>query len=443
MKPIAALLAGILAVTAGGGQETSMTASELNAEAVKAYQGKDYGRFLAYEKRALDLDPTNERFIYNVACGEALLGNAREAVRLLGRLLADKLDFGAETDSDFEGIRGTPEWDAFKKQLAELRKPVVRSRAAFILPDPNLLATGIAVDPARGDVFIASVRERKIVRRKRDGTISDFIQQAQDGFLAGNSLAVDSARHLLYATTSAVPYMLGYQQQDFGRTGVFAFNLESGKLARKTMLPADGKRHLLNALVVHHNGTVYVSDTGASSIYLLQPGASELERFVPSGAFRAAQGLALSADEKTLFVADYATGLWAVDLSTKQQRHLDSPPGTWLQGLDGISRVPDGFIAVQIGPKPDRVVRIRVDRQQTRVNSVEILEMAHPDYEGPIQGAVRGGEFLYVANSQLDLGNGNTGSFAAERARPTVVLALPFTGERGSKSLGRGSAARR
>src|SRR5579885_1924949 len=68
---------GILAVTAGGGQETSMTASELNAEAVKAYQGKDYGRFLAYEKRALDLDPTNERFIYNVACGEALLGNAR------------------------------------------------------------------------------------------------------------------------------------------------------------------------------------------------------------------------------------------------------------------------------------------------------------------------------------------------------------------------------
>src|SRR5579885_1244449 len=185
MKPIAALLAGILAVTAGGGQETSMTASELNAEAVKAYQGKDYGRFLAYEKRALDLDPTNERFIYNVACGEALLGNAREAVRLLGRLLADKLDFGAETDSDFEGIRGTPEWDAFKKQLAELRKPVVRSRAAFILPDPNLLATGIAVDPARGDVFIASVRERKIVRRKRDGTISDFIQQAQDGFLRG------------------------------------------------------------------------------------------------------------------------------------------------------------------------------------------------------------------------------------------------------------------
>jgi hypothetical protein len=52
--------------------------------------------------------------------------------------------------------------------------------------------------------------------------------------------------------------------------------------------------------------------------------------------------------------------------------------------------------------------------------------MNHPGYSGPIQGAVSGASFLYVANSQLDLGNGETGEFAAERARPTVVLRLPL-----------------
>jgi hypothetical protein len=50
--------------------------------------------------------------------------------------------------------------------------------------------------------------------------------------------------------------------------------------------------------------------------------------------------------------------------------------------------------------------------------------MSRADYEGPIQGAVDGNAFLYVANSQLDLGDGKTGAFAADRARPTVVLRL-------------------
>jgi hypothetical protein len=125
-------------------------------------------------------------------------------------------------------------------------------------------------------------------------------------------------------------------------------------------------------------------------------------------------------------VADFADGLWAVDLSSKNRHRLDAPAGLWLQGLDGLSRARDGFIALQIGLKPERVLRIRLDPDGTQIKNVEILEMSHPDYEGPIQGTVSGKEFIYVANSQLDLGNGETGAFAAERAHPTVVLRLPL-----------------
>jgi sugar lactone lactonase YvrE len=220
--------------------------------------------------------------------------------------------------------------------------------------------------------------------------------------------------------------MVGYEKTDYGRSGLFAFDLMSGKLARKTMLPADEKRHLLNTLAIDHDGNVYVSDTGASGIYLLRRVGSTLEEFLPASAFEATQGLALSEDEKTLFVADYASGLWAVDIASRRPRKLDTPRGTWLGGLDGISPSQGGFIAVQIGVKPERVLRIRVDRKATRVTSVEILEMNHPAYEGPIQGMVAGQSFLYVANSQLDLGDAKTGRLAAERAHPTVVLRLPL-----------------
>jgi sugar lactone lactonase YvrE len=421
---VGALLA-VHAVWVMGFQEPP-TAAALNADAIKAYQAKDYKSFLALEKRALELDPANPRVVYNVACGESLAGNAYEAVRRLDQLLALKLDLGADTDPDFTSIRNTEDWIGFQSRLAELRKPLVHSHVAFRLPDPEIVATGIAVDPRTGDTYIASVRQRTILRRTKDGALSNFISQGQDGFLAGASLAIDPARKLLFATTSAVPYMVGYSKEDSGRSGVFAFDLHSGKLIRKAMLPADGKRHFLNAMAFDLEGNVYVSDSGSSGIYLVRAKASELEVFIPANVFRAAQGLAFSADQKTLYVADFADGLWAVDLSSKNRRHLDVPAGVWLQGLDGLSRAHDGFIAVQIGPKPERVLRIRLDPRGTRVTNVEILEMSHPDYEGPIQGTVSENEFLYVANSQLDLGNGETGSFAADRAHPTVVLRLPL-----------------
>lgn len=126
---------GLAAAAAVAGQDPAVKAAKLNAEAVKAYQAKDYAQFLAYEKQAVELDPRNPQVLYNVASGEALQGNASEAVHFLDQLLAQKLDFGAESDPDFAKVRGTQEWTSFLSRLAELRKPVVRSRIAFTIAD--------------------------------------------------------------------------------------------------------------------------------------------------------------------------------------------------------------------------------------------------------------------------------------------------------------------
>src|SRR5258708_37281629 len=151
-----------LSPSVSASQEAANTPAALNAEAIKAYQAKDDPRFLLYEKRALELQPANPRLLYNVACGEALQGNAQDAVRLLDQLLARRLDLGAETDADFAGIRKTEDWAGFETRLAELHKPLVHSQVAFRLPDPGIVPTGIAVDPRTGDTYIANVKERKI-----------------------------------------------------------------------------------------------------------------------------------------------------------------------------------------------------------------------------------------------------------------------------------------
>ena len=179
-----------------------------------------------------------------------------------------------------------------------------------------MTAVGIAVDPRNGDTYLSSAKERKIVRRLA-GTTSDFVGEAQDGFLAGGSLAIDTKNKVLYATTSALPFMRGYRKEDEGHSGVFAYELNSAKLLRKVMLPADGKPHFLNAMTLDRAGNLYVCDSGTAGIYRLGRNETTLESLIPTDLFRATQGLAFSNDEKTLFVVDYTDGLWVLDLATK------------------------------------------------------------------------------------------------------------------------------
>jgi sugar lactone lactonase YvrE len=419
------LCAAILFSSLSYAQDAAATPEALNAAAIKAYQAKDYATFLANEKRALTLDPGSPLLIYNVACGEALTGNAVEAFHHLNDLLARKLDLGAETDDDFASIRKNPEWTAFMAKLADLRKPLVHSAPAFTLADPELVATGVAVDPSTGDTFIASVRERKILRRNKSGVVSDFVTEAQDGLMATACVLVDSTRKLLFASTASVPFMRGYRKEDDGKAGVYVFDLRTGKVLRKAWL-SDSKKHFLNQLLMNRAGDLFVSDSLTPGIYRMKSGAEQLELIPISTAFRSTQGLAFSDDEKTLYVDDFSNGVWAVGMAAGTRRQLEVPTNTWLGGLDGLSRVADGFIAVQILVRPERVVRLRLDPKWQRIAAVEVLESNHPDYNGPIQGTVDGTSYLYVANSQLGLGNGENGAFAADRAKPTVVLRLPL-----------------
>jgi sugar lactone lactonase YvrE len=406
--------------------QSPTSAPEWNAAAVKAYQAKDYKTFLADERKALALEPENPRVIYNTACGEALNGNAKGAVELLEQLLARKLDLGAATDGDFAGIRNTAEWAQFEARLADLRKPVVRSTVGFKIDEPRLLATGMAFDATKGDFYIASARGRKILRRTKNGKVTDFVHEAQDGFLCGAGLAVDGPRNLLYASTSGVPFMKGATKEDDGRAGLFAFDLKTGKTVRKVWLAGDGQKHFLNNLAVDRAGNVYVSDSLNSGIYLLRRDGSTLEVIAPPTMFQGSQGLALSEDEKTLFVGDFVDGLWALDLATKTKRRIPTPADAYLVGLDGLAKTSDGFVTVQLQVQPRRVVRLHLDAQWQRVTSVEVLESNHPEYDAPIHGTIAEGAFWYVADSQLETLDPKTGEFPVDKAKPTVVLRLPL-----------------
>ena len=236
---------------------------------------------------------------------------------------------------------------------------------------------------------------------------------------------IDARHGLLYASTAAVPFIVGYHQKDEGRAGVFAFDLKTGRTVRKVWLAGAGAgQHFLNNMVVERDGTLLVSDSASPSVYRWRLGSDALELLPWSKPFRTTQGLALSPDQKTLYLNDWSDGVWAVDLATGERRQVEGPKDVWLGGLDGLTPVPGGFVAVQIGIKPDRLLRLHLDRTGAKIASVEVLERNRADYAEPVQGASDGKDFLYVANSQLNLVNGATGTFPVDKAKPTVVLRM-------------------
>ena len=358
--------------------------------------------------------------MYRLAQALARAGQADEAVRWVKSALDQGLDLDLG-DAAFASLREREDW---QEQLAraEASKPVATSRLAFRIPDPELIPEGIAWDPKTGDILVGSLYKKKIVRVDREGRARDFTATGQDGLEDVLGLKVDAERRTLWACTAAS----GRAGSRAGRSGLLAYDLDSGKLRSASWLDNNDGRHLLNDVAVTSAGEVFVTDSDAATLWKQAVGAPSLEAFVGPGTFLYPNGLALSADGTRLYVADFKHGLSTVDLATKASRPLPHPDGVSPYGIDGLYRDASDLVAVQNGAGRERIVRYRLDAKGERIERLEVLESRNPLFRTPTTGVVEGDAFVYLANPNLDAldedGNLKKGAHLEE----VVVLRAPL-----------------
>jgi sugar lactone lactonase YvrE len=358
--------------------------------------------------------------MYRLAQALARAGQADEAVRWVKSALDQGLDLDLG-DAAFASLRDREDW---KEQLARAEggKPVATSRLAFRIPDPELIPEGIAWDPKTGDFFVGSLHKKKIVRVGRDGRARDFAAAGQDGLEDVLGLHVDSDRRTLWVCTAAS----GRAGGRAGRSGLLAYDLDSGKVRSAVWLENGDGRHLLNDLAITAAGEVFVTDSDAATLWKLAVGARVLEAFVGPGTFLYPNGVALSADGARLYVADFKHGLSTVDLATREPLPLPHPDGVSPYGVDGLCRDGPDLVAVQNGAGRERIVRYGLDAKGERIERLEVLESRNPLFRTPTTGVVEGDAFVYLANPNLDAldedGNLKKGAHLEE----VVVLRAPL-----------------
>ena len=389
----------------------------------KAYQSKDYAAFLENMKQAAALRPDHPRVVYNLAAAYALNGRKGESLEWLGRLARMGLAYAADKDEDFASLRDSQEFAQVLALLRNNRSPVGAAAPAFTVREKGLVPESVAYDPSAKNFYVSSVYRRKILRVNRKGEAEEFAGE-RDGLWSVMGMKVDAERRELWVCTAAQPQMSNYVAAERGRSGVFKFDLRTGRLTGKYVLPDDGKQHWLGDLVVSTRGDVYATDSVSPALYLLRRGADKFETVLEGEPFVSPQGLDFGADGKHLFVADYSKGVFVVDLGTKSFAPLAPAPDSTMLGIDGLYFHRGRLVAVQNGVNPNRVVQFFLSKDLTRVERFETIAANLPAFDEPTLGVVVRDDFYFVANSQWGAVDEQGRLAPTEKLKELVVMKL-------------------
>ncbi len=367
-------------------------------EAVKAYEAKDYAAYLENMKAAVALRPEHPRILYNLAGAHALAGDKAEALRLITRVASMGLYYPAEHDADFASVKETEEFKAALRRFAASREHTGQSTTAFVIKERGLVTEGIAYDPAEKVFYVSSAHRRKILRVNASGEARDFAGE-REGLLSVLGMKVDAKRRHLWVAANSNKLMSNFDAREDGTSAVYKFDLKTGKLLKKYVLSNAPRKHGFGDLAVHPNGDVYVSDSLTPAVYRIPRERDELELFVEDDALASPQGLDFAPDGRRLFLADYARGLFAIDLASKRLARLEAPADASVLGIDGLYFHRGALVGVQNGTNPHRVVRVTLDDKRDNVKSVAVVEANNPLFDEPTLGVIVGDTFYYVAAS--------------------------------------------
>lgn len=284
-------------------------------------------------------------------------------------------------------LKENPAFQKLRRKYERDYPRVVSSRLAFTVTDRDLIPEGLAFDPVDRVLYLGSMPTHSILRLTLEGKASVFVPSGQDGLGEVIGVRVDPTRHALWAASLSAT-----------ETGVLAFDLATGRLLRKATLPREG--HLLNDLVVTAAGEVLVTDSDSSTLYRLAAGSNALEALPVT--VKWPNGIALSPDGATLYVAEVETGILRVDLASEKASALQRPARLSLLGIDGLYARERELVAVHNWHFACQVVRYRLNPEGTRVERVDVIERRDPRFRFPTTGAIVDNWFYFMANTQID-----------------------------------------
>jgi len=267
--------------------------------------------------------------------------------------------------------------------------------ANYILKEKELVPEGIAYSESTNLFYLTSIAKSKIITvDKNSGEQTDFISEGEFGFMPGVGIYVDDNRNLLHA-------LCGYYMTNDSITSLFTFDISSKKLLKRANVNDDGE-HFLNDLVIDKKGNIYITDTKAAAVYLLEHGADSLKLFYKSDEILYPNGIAISEDNTKLYVASYTNGVRVIDIRTKTiLNEVDSTENS--QGIDGLEFYKGNLYAVQNGIDANgyNFRKLELNNAKDKIAEVKLIDSDNPDLNLPLTFCTTDNQAVVIGNSNL------------------------------------------
>ena len=390
-------------------------------------------------QRVCELMPNSGDLRLQLAMAYAKAGDKTKAYDTLLRMQVQGFGYDIAKDPRFEPIHGTRVWDYLVANLAVNAKQFGEGKLAFQLPKGDFLFNALAWDPKRQQLLVGSEREGSVRLADEHGKLSDFIAaDAANGLWGVDALGVDAAHGKFYVASAASLRFKGFNQENAGKAGIFEFDLASGKFLKKYILPQGDGAHVLTSIAVGKDGQVYAADGPRRAIFKLENGA--LKSILVNPRLTGITGLALTDDGKTLYIADYAMGIFGFDLTKAGAFELAYDPSKLvLGGIDSLYLYEGNLVVVESGMVPKRVLRVKLSDDGHGVVSVMPLDVAQPAFENLGQAAVAGDNLYFVANRQDGLYDDHGVLVDAAKLEPTDIFRSNLRFAWGQKGVGAGT----
>jgi hypothetical protein len=370
---------------------------------------------------ALDLKPAHPAILNALVTVALRAERPDDAFSALERMADAGIAYDPARAEDMLRGADNARFEAVAARLAANGEPVGTAEIAAEIDRPGALIEGVAVDIETDRLFLSSVTGREILMLEPFARNEPVVfADRDDGLWSVFGLAVDDRSRLVWAGSAAIE-QTPLDEGEAGGTALFAFDLVSGDLYRRYTI--EGAVQIADFAV--RDGIVYASDSQAPRVYVLDDISGELELLVEDPRFVSLQGVALA--RGALYVADYATGIWRIDLGDRSVSLVRAGEES-LIGIDGLRQTRDGrLLAVRNGTAPHQVMAIDLDRDGRAVEQVEVVLRSHAamggDHTEPTLIDPADGRAWLVANAAWSL-------FPAEGNRPegqqppTIVLEM-------------------
>jgi SMP-30/Gluconolactonase/LRE-like region len=356
------------------------------AEPVDAQKVRDQ---IAAVQKLLPSLPDRGAALYFLATARQNLRETREALALLKECLALREGFDPSGEPAYLELKGSKEFSALIDNVHRDFPVMMQAHEAFRTTEKDLVSEGLAYDAVRNVFYLSSLNRRKIVEIGRDGNISDFVPSDRFGLLPVLGIRFNPSDGTVWADSFT----------DSGHTELLHFD-STGKLLGR-FKPEGSAKHGFNDLVLCKNGEVITTDSLANGVFRFEPDA---RAFTPLPVHRplfSPNGIALSGDDSTLYVAD-SLGVVNVNLVNGESRDVDPGPRSTLAGIDGLYWHKGSLIAIQNGIGSPRVAAFLLSSDGLHVMRTTVLENRSRFCVLPTTGAIRGSDFFFIANSQID-----------------------------------------